>query len=50
VAFPSIATWLPDYVRREAAAVKIERIDDSRNLLEEDPFAGVKDRPRTLNK
>jgi TRAP-type mannitol/chloroaromatic compound transport system permease large subunit len=50
VAFPSIATWLPDYVRREAAAVKIERIDDSKNLLEEDPFAGMKDRPRTLNK
>jgi TRAP-type mannitol/chloroaromatic compound transport system permease large subunit len=36
--FPSIATWFPEYVRREAAKVTIERIDDSKNRLEEDPF------------
>jgi tripartite ATP-independent transporter DctM subunit len=38
VFFPSVATWFPEYVRREAAAVKIEKIDDSKNRLEEDPF------------
>jgi tripartite ATP-independent transporter DctM subunit len=38
VAFPSVATWLPDHVRREAAAEKVEKVDDSKNRLEEDPF------------
>ena len=38
VAFPSIATWFPDYVRREALAQKLEKVDDSKNILEEDPF------------
>jgi len=38
VAFPSIATWFPEYVRREAAAEKVEKVDDSKNKLEEDPF------------
>ena len=38
VLFPSIATWFPDYVRRQSAGIKLERIDDSKNLLEEDPF------------
>jgi TRAP-type mannitol/chloroaromatic compound transport system permease large subunit len=38
VAFPSIATWFPEYVRREAAAEKVEKVDDSKNRLEEDPF------------
>jgi len=38
VIFPSIVTWFPEYVRREAATVKIEKIDDSKNRLEEDPF------------
>jgi hypothetical protein len=38
VFFPSVATWFPEYVRREAAAVKIEKIDDSKNRLEDDPF------------
>jgi hypothetical protein len=37
--FPGVATWLPDYVRRQSAAVEVEKIDDSKNLLEEDPFA-----------
>jgi len=38
VIFPSIVTWFPEYVRREAATVKFEKIDDSKNRLEEDPF------------
>ena len=38
VLFPAIATWFPEYVRREAAAVEVEKVDDSKNLLEEDPF------------
>jgi tripartite ATP-independent transporter DctM subunit len=38
VAFPSVATWLPDYLRREAATEKVEKVDDSKNRLEEDPF------------
>ena len=41
----SIATWFPDYIRRESAGIKLERIDDSKNLLESDPFATMKDRP-----
>jgi tripartite ATP-independent transporter DctM subunit len=36
---PAIATWLPDYARRQAAAVEVEQIDDSQNRLEEDPLA-----------
>ena len=38
VTFPWIATALPEQVRREAAAEKVEKIDDSKNRLEEDPF------------
>jgi hypothetical protein len=49
VTFPAIAVWFPDYIRRESAGIKIERIDDSKYRLEEDPFAGMKDRPRTGN-
>jgi tripartite ATP-independent transporter DctM subunit len=46
VAFPWIATSFPEQVRREAAAIKVERVDDSKNLLEPDPFATMKDRPK----
>jgi hypothetical protein len=35
---PGIATSFPEYVRQQAASVEIEQIDDSKNLLEEDPF------------
>jgi tripartite ATP-independent transporter DctM subunit len=49
VGFPSIAVWFPDYLRRESAAVKVEKIDDSKYRLEDDPFEGMKDRPRTKN-
>ncbi|MEX2035288.1 MAG: TRAP transporter large permease subunit, partial [Xanthobacteraceae bacterium] len=38
VTFPWIATALPEQVRREAAAEKVEKVDDSKNRLEEDPF------------
>jgi len=38
VAFPWIATSFPEQVRREHAATKVEKIDDSKNRLEEDPF------------
>jgi tripartite ATP-independent transporter DctM subunit len=38
VSFPWIATGLPEHIRREAAAVPIEKVDDSKNRLEEDPF------------
>jgi TRAP-type mannitol/chloroaromatic compound transport system permease large subunit len=49
VTFPSIATWFPEYIRREAAAVKVEKVDDSKYRLEDDPFEGMKVRPRTKN-
>jgi tripartite ATP-independent transporter DctM subunit len=38
IGFPWIATSFPEQVRREAASVKIEKVDDSKNRLEEDPF------------
>jgi tripartite ATP-independent transporter DctM subunit len=38
VTFPWIATGFPEHIRREAAAVQTEKVDDSKNLLEEDPF------------
>jgi tripartite ATP-independent transporter DctM subunit len=42
VFFPAIATWFPEYVRQQATSVEIEKIDDSKNLLEEDPFETFK--------
>ena len=38
VVFPWIATSFPEQVRREHAATKVEKVDDSKNRLEEDPF------------
>ena len=38
VVFPAIATWLPEHQRREASKVQYEKVDDSKNILEEDPF------------
>ena len=49
VMIPAIATFLPEHFRREAAAIKVEKVDDSKNLLEADPFADMKDRPRFGN-
>jgi TRAP-type mannitol/chloroaromatic compound transport system permease large subunit len=42
VLFPAIATRFPEYVRQQAASVDIEKVDDSKNLLEEDPFETFK--------
>ncbi|MCC7486148.1 MAG: TRAP transporter large permease subunit [Burkholderiales bacterium] len=41
IAVPSIATWLPERLRAQAAAVKVEQVDDSQNRLEEDPLREV---------
>jgi hypothetical protein len=38
VLFPAIATWFPAYVHQEHAATEVEKIDDSKNRLEEDPL------------
>jgi tripartite ATP-independent transporter DctM subunit len=38
VAFPWIATSFPEQVRREAASQQYEKVDDSKNRLEEDPL------------
>jgi tripartite ATP-independent transporter DctM subunit len=38
VTFPWIATSFPEQVRREAASQQYEKVDDSKNRLEEDPF------------
>ena len=38
VIFPWIATSFPEQVRREHAETKVEKVDDSKNRLEEDPF------------
>jgi tripartite ATP-independent transporter DctM subunit len=38
VAFPWIATGLPEHIRREAASIQFEKVDDSKNRLEEDFF------------
>jgi hypothetical protein len=45
VAFPQIATYLPDQLRTEMAGTKTEEIDDSRNRLEEDPFKALQEKP-----
>jgi hypothetical protein len=44
IAFPRIATYLPDQLRAGAAAEKTEQIDDSGNRLEEDPYKAVPER------
>jgi hypothetical protein len=49
VSIPWIATAFPEHLRREAAAQKFERVDDSKNLLEPDPFEQLKERPQTGN-
>jgi tripartite ATP-independent transporter DctM subunit len=43
VAFPVIATKLPQEFRAEAAAIKTEEVDDSMNLLEADPSQQMED-------
>ena len=46
VAFPQIATYLPDQLRSEQAGTKTEEVDDSRNRLEEDPLKALPERPQ----
>jgi len=38
IAFPRIATYLPDQLRADMLAEKTEQVDDSANRLEEDPL------------
>lgn len=45
MAFPQIATYLPEQLRQQAAAEKTEQIDDSANRLEEDPLKAVPEKP-----
>ena len=42
VAFPSIATYLPDQLRAQTRGEQVEKIDDSANRLEEDPLEAMK--------
>ena len=37
IIFPQIATYLPEQLREEMAAIKVEQIDDSMHRREEDP-------------
>jgi len=43
IVFPQIATYLPDQLRTDMAAEKLEQIDDSANRLEEDPFKSMQE-------
>jgi tripartite ATP-independent transporter DctM subunit len=43
IVFPKIATYLPDQLRTDMAAEKVEQIDDSQNRLEEDPFKSMQE-------
>ena len=47
VMFPQIATYLPEQLRAEIAAVKSEQVDDSQNRLEEDPLKAQQQAPET---
>jgi TRAP-type mannitol/chloroaromatic compound transport system permease large subunit len=49
VAFPWIVTSLPEQVRREHAATQVEKVDDSKNILEEDPFEAFKRQTQPQN-
>ena len=46
ISFPQIATYLPEQLRTEMAAEKVEQIDDSGNRLEEDPLKSIPEVPR----
>ena len=49
VMFPWIATSFPEQVRREAATRQYEKVDDSKNILEEDPFESFKRQTQPQN-
>jgi tripartite ATP-independent transporter DctM subunit len=46
IAFPQIATYLPDQLRATLAAEKTEQVDDSANRLEEDPLKASQEKPQ----
>jgi len=48
VAFPMIATWFPERLQAESRAVKTEQVDDSMNLLEEDPLKRAQEEQKQL--
>jgi tripartite ATP-independent transporter DctM subunit len=41
VIFPAIATWFPEKLQHEARQIQTEKVDDSMNILEEDPLKGL---------
>jgi len=43
IAFPQIATYLPQVMREDMSAMPAERIDDSANRLEEDPLKSLQE-------
>ena len=43
--FPQIATYLPEQMRTDMAAEKVEQVDDSANRLEEDPLKSMQEEP-----
>jgi tripartite ATP-independent transporter DctM subunit len=45
ITFPVIATKFPEQLRRESAAEKVEKVDDSANRLEEDPHKATREKP-----
>jgi tripartite ATP-independent transporter DctM subunit len=45
IAFPQIATYLPEQLREEPSAGQTEQIDDSQNRLEEDPLKRKAEEP-----
>jgi tripartite ATP-independent transporter DctM subunit len=45
IIFPGIATSFPEQVRREAAAIQVEQVDDSQNRLEPDPAELMQEAP-----
>jgi hypothetical protein len=47
VAYPKIATYLPEQLQEDTRAIKVEEIDDSSNRLEEDPFKAMREESDT---
>jgi hypothetical protein len=47
IIFPAIATSFPEQVRREAAAIQVEQVDDSQNRLEPDPMESMQEQSDT---
>ena len=44
ITFPVIATKFPEQLRKESAAVKVEKVDDSGNRLEEDTYKAAQEK------